>query len=176
MAHFRTCRTCERAAGACEIRDRLRAAVAGLAVSSLKHRCPTFSPLYKIGQPIEVLTVAWTGLKETYDYGEQEPPRHWYPGHVIRWSVGGALIVFVREGTLPVLGADPFEPRASGFIKVPMSRVRPSDHAPPIDTSECVQCGAIVAVGQPCNFEPYSFHTKAKCAFARRSDVAVEAA
>lgn len=156
MTHFSTCRTCIFRPTDCVVRAKLAAAIAGLGVGSIKHRCALHAPLYSPGAPVLVQTVAWMSRDGNGD-DEGDPPVHWYPGHFIRFSKA-SVVAFVKPGTEPVdvIGAHgyPFETQRHGFVKVPLGRVRPSDWAPVLDVAECGQCGSMIGVGQPCQRDP----------------------
>lgn len=162
MAYFHTCRVCAHGKVECPTRGALQKALSGLKVSSVKHRCAEFRPVFEPGQPVEVLTVAWTTARHD-DWQEDEPPRHWYPAHFIQMASTGP-VVFVAPGSAPVDGDTDhvFEPRGQGFVRAALYRVRPRS-GDAIDVTECIQCGAIPTLGQRCGFDRYAFHTEGKC-------------
>lgn len=176
MTYFHTCKTCRVGKADCDVRAKLEAAIAGLGIGSLKHRCAPYAPLYTPGAPVLVQTVAWMSRDGNGD-DEGEPPKHWYPGHFIRFTKA-SVVAFIKPGTDPVdvTGAHscPFETQRQGFVKVPLYRVRPSDWAAPVSVEECTNCGAITALGQPCGRD-VNYHSLPKCQ-AHRSAAMAEAA
>lgn len=156
MTVFRSCHTCARPAPACEARAKLQAAIAGLGITSVKHRCAEYAPAFEPGDAIRVTTWAW------FHNDEDPPPKLDFPGHFIR-LVGQRALVFVPKGAPDLNGNDiEFEPHGNGYLKVPLSRVAQRD-APTVDVSECRQCGAILGVGDPCGRDPH-YTPPSKCA------------
>lgn len=165
MTHFHTCRTCATDTKTCPVRATLNAAIFGLGVGSLKHKCTAHVPTFTPGAAVLVKTVAWMGSHpRSSEEWEDDPPIYWFRGHFIRYGRGSSLVVFVRPGTIPQDGPEDhaFEPRGSGFIKAPLYRVEPSDWTAPVCIDECTNCGAITSLGQPCARD-VNYHPPAKC-------------
>jgi hypothetical protein len=164
VSKFRTCRSCFRADAPCEVRDTLSGALTGLGILSVKHRCPAYQPMHRPGDAVLVQTRAWIGgdLEEGY------PPMCWYRGRFIRY-VGAKALAFVEPGTEPENDEHPLE-SATGFIKVPYSRIRASDWASRIDVTACGWCAAILTIGQPCGRDPH--YTPARSCLALQAEAA----
>jgi hypothetical protein len=131
-------------------------ALTALGVRSAKHHCADFKPAFSAGDPVIVETRAWLTIRSgSYEEQENEPPILKYRGHFIRY-VGSKAIVFVKPGTESENGSFRYELESPhGFIKAPISRLWPSDWAPVLDTTECSQCGSMLAAGQPCARDPH---------------------
>lgn len=154
MSYFHTCQRCATKATDCATRAKIAAAIAGLGVGSIKHRCRDRVPLYTPGAAVLVKTRPW--LSSQYPEYEDEPPIYWFRGRFIRYS-GASLIVFVAPGTPPEDGDEEhvMEPQGSGFIKAPRTRVKTSDWADPISVEPCRWCSAITTLGQNCGRDPH---------------------
>jgi hypothetical protein len=152
---FRTCHTCARPAAACEYRTALQSAIAGLGITSVKHRCAGYAPAFEPGDAIKVETLAW------FHNDEDPPPKLWFPGHFIRLT-GQRALVFVppKAEDLNCEGIE-FEPHGNGFLKVPLSRVAHRDAAP-MDVRQCEQCGSTPGLGDPCRIDPH-YGRKSRC-------------
>lgn len=147
MPNFRTCHTCAFPSATCPTREALQAALEGLGVVSLKHRCPDYRPAFAPGDAIKVETLAW------YHRDDDPPPKLWFPGHFIRLS-GQRALVFVPKGA-PDLNCEDieFEPNGNGYLKVPMRRVAHRDAAA-VDVTACRWCAAIPALDGHCGRDP----------------------
>lgn len=156
MTVFRTCHTCAKPAAACDALGALKASIAGLGLTSVKHRCAGYAPAFMPGDAVKVETLAW------FHNDDDPPPKLWFPGHFVRLA-GQRAIVFVPKGAEDLNCEDVrFEPHGNGYLKVPLSRVAHRD-APAVDVSNCWQCGAILALGDPCGRDPV-YTPPSKCA------------
>ena len=148
MTAFPTCHTCAFPSATCATRDALRSAIAGLGITSVKHRCRDFQPAFMPGDAVKVETVAWFHSDD-----DDPPPKLWFPGHFVRLT-GRRALVYVPEGAEDLNAEEvKFEPNGTGFLKVPLARVAHRD-APSVDVTECRWCGAIPALGNPCGRDP----------------------
>lgn len=147
MPYLYTCRTCAVPAKTCPTRATVAKAMAALGVRSAKHRCADFKALFQPGDAVTVEAFAWRhGEHNSYD---DDPPACRYRGRFIQYS-GTRALVFVAPGSEAInYGGEPLE-TASGFLKVTMSRIWPSDWSEPIDVSPCRGCYVIPTLGQPC--------------------------
>lgn len=100
MTFYRTCHNCAIDAGECLTRKALRAALAGMHVTSVKHRCPDRAPLF---HPGDRATVTWTinerEAHPDYEGGASDPEdwaEHTWPATVIR-EKGGKFIICVDD-------------------------------------------------------------------------------
>lgn len=148
MTVFRTCHTCALPSATCATRAALQASIAGLGITSVKHRCATYAPAFRPGDAVKVETLAWYHSDD-----DDEPPKLWFPGHFIRMT-GTRAIVFVPRKALSLDGSGTeFEPHGNGYLKVPLSRLAHRDAAP-VDVTACHWCAAILGVGDPCGRDP----------------------
>ncbi len=150
MTVLYTCRSCAHK-GACEIQAKVLAAVKGLGVSSLKHRCAKHEPPYRVGQAVWafVIDAPWS----EYEESGEEPIRAWFPGHFIGVSSRGNSRALVAIAA----GAEPREqPRhgwgddvefypvhKKGICKIIWTRIE-NREAP--DTPLCPKCGELKAL------------------------------
>lgn len=153
MAFLHTCRTCAVASQPCAARDSINAALRGLGVRSAKHRCTSFQSAYAPGDPVKVQVRAYMSSSDRFDPEERAAPLNWYRGRFIKF-VGPKALAYVANGTMDEGGEDEPLETSTGFMKVPLSRLRP-DVGEPISVKECVQCGSIPTLGQPCRRDPY---------------------
>lgn len=153
MTHLSVCTGCASQALACPTRDKLRAAVRGLGVTSIRHRCHERIPLYAPGAPVLVKTSAWLSRDDAESV--DVPPKTWFPGFFIRQK-GNSAIAFIRPGTMEAYddSGHTFETIGEGFVKVPFARVMPRGDDKPIPVDECRLCGRIVALVSECNLAP----------------------
>lgn len=148
MARFVTCHTCMYPAATCPTREMIQSAIAGLGITSIKHRCPGYAPAFTPGEAVKVTTFAWFHRDD-----DDPPPKVAFPGHFVQLS-GQRAIVHVRKGVGDLDGAGvEFEPQGKGYLKIPLARVAHRDAAS-IDPTECSQCGAIPGLGEPCSRDP----------------------
>jgi hypothetical protein len=120
----------------------MRAAVRGLGVCSLLHRCALHEVHYRPGQAV------WAFVMDApyneYEEGPSEPCRAWFPSHFIAVARNNTRgLVVIAEGAEP--REQPagyyelsFRPVGKGVCKVAWSRIEPRD-AP--DVEACSRCG-----------------------------------
>lgn len=118
MTAFRTCVGCHLHGLQCEARDGLKAALAGLSITSVKWRCKSRRPMFAPGDPVWARTVA--------DYGD-ETTRDDFPATIIR-LLGTSALVFISQGS-ESRGGYIFETSGNGFCKLPLSRLFERDGA-----------------------------------------------
>jgi hypothetical protein len=147
MTNFRTCHTCAKPAVSCPTREALHAALAGLRVTSVKHRCADYEAAFLPGDAVKVKTLAW------YHNDDDPPPQCWFPGHFIRLCGNKALVVVPMGAVALDAAGVEFEPNSNGYLKVPLSRVALRD-GPAADTEACRWCAAILGVGDACGRDP----------------------
>lgn len=163
MTCFRTCHTCAKPNATCPTRGALQTAIAGLHITSVKHRCPDYAPAFLPGEPVKVETFAW------YHRDDDPPPKLNFPGHFIQ-LVGAKALVFVKRGAIDLNGEDiEFEPNGRGYLKVPLSRVAVRD-GEAINVEACRQCAAILDVGDPCGRDPN--YTPTQCCLKAQREAA----
>jgi len=88
---------------------------------------------------------------DRFDEGHAAP-LNWYRGRFIKF-VGAKALAYVANGTEDIHDEDEPLETSTGFLKVPLSRLRP-DEGETISVAECVQCGSIPTVGQRCQRDP----------------------
>jgi len=147
MAFLHTCRTCALSSKPCAAREAIQASLRGLGVRSAKHRCASFLPAYSPGCPVQVQVRAYMSSSDRFDE-ERAAPLNWYRGRFIKF-VGAKALAYVANGTADIHGEDEPLETSTGFLKVPLSRLRP-DEGETISVTECVQCGSIPTLGQRC--------------------------
>lgn len=148
MARFLTCHTCALPAATCGTRAALQSILAGTGVTTVRHRCRSYTPAFEPGDAVKVETYAWFHKDE----GEP-PPKLLFPGYFIR-LVGPRALVHVAAGVLDLSGEGvEFEPQGRGYLKVPLGRVSHRD-AEPVDVTECRWCASILSVGDTCGRDP----------------------
>lgn len=149
MTAFRTCHTCAKPRATCPTREALQAALAGLRITSIKHRCADYAPAFLPGEPVKVETFAWYFRDE-----DDPPPRLWFPGHFIRQLATKAL-VFVKAGAVDLNGKGvEFEPNGNGYLKVPLRRIAARE-GDAVSVEACRFCAAILDLGDPCGRDPH---------------------
>ena len=152
MTHFPTCLGCVRAPEACESFARLKEAIAGLGVTTIKWRCADRAAAYVPGSPVMVMTYSWSER----DPDEPDSLRFAlrpYPGVFIK-KAGTKGVCFIKPGELSADDYEfPFVPKASvtgkGFIKARLALISPREGAA-IDVALCETCGAIPALQGGC--------------------------
>lgn len=169
--HTLTCRTCALPAATCPTRDALKKSVAGLGITSVRHRCRDYRPAFLPGDAVRVSALAWPHRDE-----DDPPPRLDFPGHFIQ-LVGTKALVFVPKDAEDLNGEGVgFEPMGGGYLKVSLARVAHRD-AEPADVTACTWCGAIPGVGNPCGRDPhYTPDSRCLVRQAARSDTKEAAA
>lgn len=166
MTAFRSCHTCALPAATCETRATLQAAIAGLGITSLKHRCTAYRAAFLPGDAVKVLTIPFYPTDD-----EPHAPKLWFPAHFVKLT-GTRALVFVKPGSRS-LGFDfggndyAFEPHGSGYLKVPLSRVAVRD-AEPTNIESCRWCASIPDLDGNCGRDP-NYTPARDCLAAQRA-------
>lgn len=132
---YRTCFGCVHGAGACQVREAVKAQVSGLGVTSLKWKCKWKRLAFQPGDAVFVETIGYQ------PEGEEDFYLGSYPATVIQIK-GSKLICFIEPGVEDETHGIPFEPKnnGNGHVKVPMARVTKRDA---IRESVCGYCNRI---------------------------------
>lgn len=145
MTHFPTCTGCAKKP-TCVHLAFMKDHLAGLYISTAKHRCTVREPEYKPGDQVLALTVAEMNTEDLW------PERRWFRATFIRELPDHKtqVIIFIKAGTESDSDDKlPFMPNGLGFVKLPRSRVKKLD-LPPIPLLECKTCGAIPELTGDC--------------------------
>ena len=141
MTHFSACTGCAVPTSECETLATLKAAIKGLHITAVRHRCVTRQPRFTPGQAVWIKTFA---CRDSAD--EDGPPICWFPGIFVRQKESRA-VAFIAPGALEEDGTEghdyAFETDGRGFVKVPLSRMRPRVFAARVPVEECPACGDI---------------------------------
>ena len=145
--HLTTCTGCK-FKGDCDHATHLRAALKGHGIRSIKFACAKRDPVFRPGDPAIFTTYTATGG----DNDETTEVR--YPGVVISQK-GGKVFGFIRPG-IDDLGGEglPFIPRSSGYVKMPIARVRPDPSRSPTEIVTCPWCASNYSVDGICHRDP----------------------
>ena len=144
-----TCNGCK-FSGDCDHARHLRTSLKLFGIRSLKFACAKRENVFAPGQPVIFQT--WT----TEDDGDDDRRRVevTYPGYVIE-QMGGKVFGFIEPGTADAGGEEyPFEPKAGGYVKMPLSRVRADSKREPGDARRCGWCSSHPGVGAGCGYDP----------------------
>lgn len=154
MVALITCRPCIRK-GNCEIQAGVLAAIKGLGVSSLKHRCAEVELPYRAGQAVWVFVQV--GPSERDEMGpELEPSKGWFPGHFLQVArTNTSALIVITDGAEERDHAEyEFEPmkrssRGGGswwpaVCKVPWSRIRLRNNVEAL--AVCDKCGQLAGM------------------------------
>ena len=168
MTYFRTCVGCKSREN-CPTKEALKTSIKGLGLTSIKHRCKERVELFQKGDPVLVRT--YSGHSEPSDGYGNDAIYDDYPGHYIRQNGAKALVV-VKPGTPGVeFGEDfPFQPKnGTGYLSVPLSRIRSNPDGESLCMTVCHRCGEIAAVfgGNAQCGEAYPFQPD--CLFKQQS-------
>lgn len=113
MTFYRTCTGCLSQGKPCDTRNALRKRLAGIGVTSVKWKCADRKPVYQVGSPVWVDTVA---DNDDADYRDE------FPGIVI--DVGGTRpLVFIDPGSLGRNEREFVPNNGRGFCRIPFSRL-----------------------------------------------------
>ena len=115
MTYFSTCTGCGVARSDCQTLIAVKKAIAGLRITTVRHRCAQREPMYRPGDAVWIKTVAWQG-------GDEEPPLCEFPGVFIEQKQRKA-IAFIKPGSLDGSGDEVFSTDGRGYVKVPLSRL-----------------------------------------------------
>lgn len=160
MTAFPTCTGCSIVRASCPTLAGLKAAIAGMNVTTMRHRCKARQPMFLPGAPVWVETYS-NDIKEWEpERGETPIYRDW-PAVFIRQE-GSKAIAFIQPGALADDDATAFVPKANGrgFVKVTLSRVRAREGAIVEDISECKRCGVIPTIELACKRDDPSNYPK----------------
>lgn len=147
---YQTCVGCVHGKGACQERDRIKAAVTGLSITSMKFRCKHKRLEFRPGDPV-LIRLIQSSVEDSY-YGEG-PSAADYKGHVVR-NDGSKLLCFIEPQTVSECGEYQFEPKSNGFAKVPRSRVTRREG---IREGVCKSCRRLISRGH--ESECWSVHS-----------------
>lgn len=151
MTYFSTCTGCGVARSDCQTLIAVKKAIAGLRITTVRHRCAQREPMYRPGDAVWIKTVAWQG-------GDEEPPLCEFPGVFIEQKQRKA-IAFIKPGSLDGSGDEVFSTDGRGYVKVPLSRIHPRSGVPPTSVAEC-HCGDRPGVTGECSGnERHAAHT-----------------
>lgn len=161
---YQTCVGCAFGTGACQAREKIKAHVKGIGVTSIKWRCKFRRPVYLPGEAIWVNL--FVGMEDHGDsWGREEAAFADFPGTVIRLR-GSKAVVFVSPGTMSDGEEYLFEPTkgGNGHVKIPISRTRRRDA---IREHVCPACESIVRFS---GHEDYCRHKPAEPRSAELGD------
>ena len=134
MTVYRKCRLCLKRDG-CPIKANIGKVIAGLGITSLLHRCDSYEPPFKPGDPVLVTTLADCNAA---DWDENGPPTAIFPGHFLRQS-GPKAHVYIEPDIEDVEGNHfEFAPRRNGYCSLSYSRVAANPNGTPIQV--CAKC------------------------------------
>lgn len=159
MTVFRTCKNCVREKEPCERRDGLRASLAGLGVTSVKHACKLREPLFAVGQRV---TVTWPVVLD--EEWIREANEETWPATVLKESGSRFLIQVDDTASNHETPAKEYVKNPSLFARTTAARLRPLDE-PARDV--CPACHRVGAGGfgeGGC----YGYDAKAGGGFAHR--------
>jgi hypothetical protein len=121
MGRYRTCVGCAFEGVACGERDKLRDAIAGLSVTSVKWKCEWRRPKFAPGDPVFVSIVThWGRDDDGVDHAELAT----FPGvYIDQAKAPSKAIVFIAPGTPSVQGETAFTPvrDGNGFCRLSQS-------------------------------------------------------
>lgn len=118
---YRSCQGCAFAKARCEHRDTMRAALAGLDITSVRWRCKGRRPAFKIGEAVWALTVA--SISGGCD-DDGTPYRDHYPGFVVDYRHTKVIVYIAPSASGRDYPKYKFEGSGgSGFCKLPLSRL-----------------------------------------------------
>lgn len=92
MANYRTCLNCAHVPSECATRDRIKTAIAGLSVTSIKFRCPDRAPLYRAGDRVGV---SWVLPDEDGGWSREATEETW-PATVVS-EIGSKFLICVDD-------------------------------------------------------------------------------
>lgn len=155
MTHFPTCTGCAVDRSSCSTLTLIKRTIVGFRFTSVRHKCAFRIAQYILGTPVWVKTCARRGPPSDPDYGDG-PPIFWYPGVFIEQKETKG-IAFIHPGSLGEGGGEDerFETDGIGYVKVPLSRIRPRPEGEPMtrdNLKPCRLCGDIPVLsgcGQP---------------------------
>ena len=168
MSRFSACTGCALSPATCFTGRRLRKALEGMFVSYVRHRCAERVPLYQPGAAVLIRTRPYQALPPQdgvyipSEEREAEPPWCEFQGIFIRQR-GRLAICYIAKGTQDLDCEWEFYPSTNGFLKIPMSRLKPLPNVPAIDLQECVRCGEYYALTKWCGRENEGWNANHPC-------------
>ena len=131
MTVYRKCRLCLKRDG-CSIKSDLGKAIAGLGITSLIHRCDSYEPLFKPGDPVLVTTLADCNGADSAIF----------PGHFLGQTADRKAHVYVEPDIEDIGGNHlEFTPRSNGYCTLSYSRVAANPDGTAIQV--CEKCNDV---------------------------------
>lgn len=137
MANYRTCHNCRTDRNECANLARIKQAVAGLHVTSIKFNCPDRAPLYRTGDRV---VVSWLVSSSVDDYYQNEYSQEIWPATVIK-EIGPKFLILVDD-----VDSDEGTPARSYimsdtlYCKVSSGKLKPLDEP---KRAVCGLCGIV---------------------------------
>lgn len=130
--------------GACGVQKDRRKALRGMGITAVKFICRDRADVFQPGQAV-IFSTFISDEDEGYRGGVVEVS---YAGYAIK-QMGTKLFGYIKPDAEDVAGEGiPFEARSSGFVKMPIKRVKADNSRPSVDLSLCQHCGGYVNFGQ----------------------------
>jgi hypothetical protein len=149
-----TCTGCK-FAGDCDHARHMRASLKLMGIRSVKFACAKREDLYAPGQAVVFQT--WVTTDDEY----RPSVEVYYPGYALGHK-GTRVFGFIAPGTPDTSGHHPFEPRAAGYVKIPLSRVRPDPTRENGDARQCGWCARHPGLGAGCGVD-LNYTPRGKC-------------
>lgn len=146
--HLNTCTGCK-FKGDCDHAAHLRLALKGHGIRSVKFTCAKREPVFRPGDPAIFKTFI-SDPDEEHRGGVEEVA---YAGVVIEQK-GGKVIGFIKPGAPDIYGETPFEAKGNGYVKMPLTRVRPDPSREPVEIKTCRWCASNYAIDGRCDRDP----------------------
>jgi hypothetical protein len=145
-----TCTGCK-LAGNCGHAAFLRKALRGYGIRSMKFACALREEIFRPGQA----ALFTTFVSDEDDEYRRSVTEVTYPGYVLK-QMGSKVLGYIKPGAGEVSGEEiPFEPKANGFVKMPLSRVKPDDQRDDADVTACRWCARHIGLGEACERDPH---------------------
>jgi len=138
---------------ACTVQTDMRDKLKGLGIRSLKFACKHRVDLFQPGQPVLFTTFTTSDCESDYD-GLAGRLTVVYPGHVIK-QMGGKVFGFIKPETPDTSEGYPFEAKAGGYVKIPLSRVKTDNSRPVANAAACDWCNRHIGLGAICEKDPH---------------------
>ena len=144
--HLTTCTGCVHKVG-CGHAAHLRTALKGHGIRSVKFACAKRQPVFRPGDAAIFTTFV-------ADDPEDRAVEVRYPGVVIGQK-GASVIGLIKAGANDLGGEGfPFSPRGNGYVKMPLTRVRPDPSREPVEIKTCRWCASNYAIDGRCDADP----------------------
>lgn len=144
--HLNTCTGCK-FKGDCGHAAHLRDTLKGHGIRSIKFACAKREPVFRPGDAAIFTT------KVASDPNDM-PVLASFPGVVIEQK-GSKVVGFVRPYVKDIGGEDfTFEPNGNGYVKMPLTRVRPDPSREPVEIKTCRWCASNYAIDGRCDRDP----------------------